>query len=274
MSGFGSPVYVGESETQKSNASSAVPGEPIVSDAEQNIIDENDPRLVSEDVEMNLDGDAYAQPAPPPDRKWRAKLKLEGFTDEKGNTRDYKATQTKSDTPTPYFETKISVTLLDPTGKYDGLKLFTEYGGTVGTLQQRDGSSKVSTIIARLKQPNGEPWVKKGSARMKQKEWIDLFVKAVAGEPEIGVETEWQSNCQACSDEAKAKRLKGDKTARYPATLHGMHRFPVEKNQDKRRAGQTNDPEVACQVNPGHGFSRARAVVVGFLALNELPTSK
>lgn len=266
-SGFGGPIYVDEST--KTAAAGTMAGEPVVPETVQDVIDENDPRLASENIEMNLDGDAYAQPAPPPDKKWRAKLKLEGFTDDKGNTREYRPTQTKGDTPLPYFETKILLTISDPNGKFDGIKLYTEYGGTVGTLIQRDGSSKVSTILTKLRQPNGDPWIKKG-ARMTQKEWMDLFVRATAGEPEVGIETEWQVSCQACGEEAKLRRQKGDKTARYPSTIAGMHRFPQEKNPDKRKAGQLFDPEVPCQVNPAHGFSRAQARVVGFLLLSEL----
>lgn len=242
----------------------------VPSNEPQNIVDENDPRLVSETVEMNLEGDAYAQPAPPPDKTWRAKLKLEGIKKE-GSTevKDYHATQTKGQTPVPYFETRISAQILDPAGRFDGVTVYPEYGGGVGTLLNRENTSKASTILARLKRPNGEAWAKPGQ-RMTQLEWIQLLVQALKTDPEIGIETQWQVSCQACGEEATAKRKAGHTDVKYPSTLKGMHRFPAEKDPGKLKLGLRYDPEVACQANPAHGFSRARALLVGFLHLNEL----
>lgn len=244
-------------------------GNLLPSNEPQDIIDENDPRLISEAVEMNLDADAYATPAPPPDGKYRSKIKLEGVDDGKGGKKDYTIRTTFREPKLPYYETRISCQILDPMGKFDGITLYPEFGGSVGTLINRDGGSKISTILARLKQGNGEPWVKKG-ARMGQKDWLDLFLKALAGEPEIGIETQWQVSCQACGELAKDAKKAGRDDVKYPTTLKGMHRFPQERDPSKRKLGQLFDPEVVCAAIPGHGFSRAQARVVGFLMLEEL----
>src|SRR5579864_677325 len=84
---------------------------PVPSSEPQDIVDPNDPRLISETLDANLEADAYAQPAPPPDGKYRAKLRLEGVkqdgTDEK---KDYGTGMNKK-TKIPYFRTGISCSI-------------------------------------------------------------------------------------------------------------------------------------------------------------------
>src|SRR2546430_14406481 len=91
---FGTPVPVGQghvAEDPSKPNGSAAPGQPVPSDAPQELIDENDPRLISETLDANLEADAYAQPIPPPDGKYRAKLKLEGVKAEGGEVKPYAA---------------------------------------------------------------------------------------------------------------------------------------------------------------------------------------
>jgi hypothetical protein len=241
---------------------------PVSSDV-QDVIDPNDPRLVSEAVDVNVEGDAYAQPSPPPDGKYRIKLKLEGIEKADKSHLDYEHTATKKAPVMPYFHTRISATIIDPTGKYDGIKVYPEFGGYVGTLQNKDRSTKVATILARLKRPDGQPWVN-STMKMDQKGWMDLFVKALAGEPEIGGELQWQASCEQCGKEAKAAREQG-KDAAYPANVNGMHRFPQEQSADKRKsAGHGYSSEVKCQKDASHGYSRAQARIVRFLHTHEL----
>ncbi len=231
---------------------------------EQVIIDENDPRLVSEDLSVNVEGDAYAQPAPPPDARYRAKLRLSQVEDSKGVKHDYQPKLTKKPPIIPYLYTAIEATLLDATGKYDGLKVYDYW---VGTFMGRDGSTKVSTILSRLKRPDGQPWAQAG-ARMPHKAWMDLFVKALAAEPEIGVETQWGWQCQTCGEEADAAHK-----AR-PRELLGMSKFPQEQDKAKRAAGQAFSPEMKCTVNAAHGYSRAQVRIARFVALSDLAPAK
>jgi hypothetical protein len=224
-------------------------------DQVQDVLDPNDPRLVSEPLDVNVDADAYAFPAPPPDAKYRAKLKLvpqeDPQTKEKKN---YKTTlwgKNKKAVAVAVVEADI----IDPSGKYDGIKVF-DYN--VSTFLTRENATKVATILARLKRPDGSPWVGK-TERLSVKEWGERLVKALAGEPEIGIETVWEYQCQGCAKEAK------DKGTDYPRRITGMHKFPPSRT----KAGEY-DPEMRCQVNPAHGFSRARVQIGRFLHLSEL----
>ena len=232
-------------------------------DVPQEIIDENDPRLISESLDTNLEADAYAQPAPPIDGKYRAKLKLEGVKQE-GTTdvKPYTVGQTSKPPIIPYYKTNISCSIIDPSGKYDGITVYPQFGGGANTNRRRDGSTQVSTILARIKRPDGQPWAQSG-VKMTPREWIELFVKALAGEPEIGIETQWEASCQKCGEELKAQ-------GKYSTRTTGMHHFPAEKDPAKLKAGQRNTPEILCAVNAAHGYSRARAIVVRFLHLHEL----
>src|SRR5256885_1602885 len=167
------------------------PGQvPAPSDAPQELIDENDPRLISESLDANLEADAYAQPSPPPDGKYRAKLKLEGVRVEGSNDpKPYAPAMNKQ--KVPYFRTGISCSIIDPSGKYDGIVCYPAFGGGANTDRRRDGSTQVTTILTRLKKADGTPWAPVG-LKMSQLEWIQLLVKALGTEPEIGIETAWE----------------------------------------------------------------------------------
>lgn len=99
---------------------------------------------------------------------------------------------------------------------------------------------------------------------MNAKLWAGTFVKALAGEPEVGIETAWEWSCPDCGKESKAKG-----TA-YARPLTGMHHFPAEPDASKRKAGQLFSSEVKCSVNAAHGYSRARITIAKFHSLEEL----
>jgi hypothetical protein len=261
MGGFGEP-QVGDPNAVAGAAAGAgaVPGsEP------QEMIDPNDPRLTSETLDVNTEADAYAQPAPPPDGKYRVKLKLvqqeDLATKEK---KDYivKLTSGKGGTArTPYYAASIEARIIDPTGKYDNIPVYDPW---VGTFLNRDGSTKVSTILRKLVKADGSPWAAPG-LKLNQKDWMDLFVKALQGEPEVGIETQWEWNCQPCGEEAK------EKGTAYPKSIQGMQKFPVDADKTKvSKVGTVYQPELKCQVNPAHMFSRARPRIARFLSLSEL----
>lgn len=238
----------------------------VPSSEPQEIVDENDPRLVSEPLDVNLDADAFAVPAPPPDGKYRAKLKLEGVKQE-GTTekKAFAASQTKKAPIVPFFTTNISCSIIDGTGRYDNITVYPQFGGGVNTNPRKDKSTQISTILARLTRPDGQPWVRPGM-KLNPLEWITTFVKALATEPEVGIETAWEVSCQKCGEEEKAKGYPHG----YPGRTLGMHNFPQEQDPAKRKLGLHHSPELRCTMNPSHGSSRARAVVVRFLHLKEL----
>ena len=246
-----------------------------VPDAPQEIIDLNDPRLTSEAL-VNTEGDAYATPAPPPAGKYRVKLKLEGLKHDgsdaakqmwpgkaQGDTVPYlpKTHRDRSgQVDQVYLYTTISATITDPKfPQYEGVPVFDSW---VGTFQGRDGSTKVATILSRLQKPDNSPWVAKGE-KLNQLAWMDRFAKALSGEPEAGVEVDWEWSCQGCGQEAKAQHKE------YPNSIVGMNKFPIDQ-KSSRPGVPVYVPEMQCQVNRGHQYSKARTRIVGFLGLGEL----
>lgn len=249
---FGAPLD--EMEQDKNGAA----GASGPSDEAQELLDPNDPALVSEDLAGNPDADAYAAPAPPPDQKWRVKLKLMP-KEVNGQRHDY-IPQIWGEAKQKVFVTGIEATILDPTGKHDGLKA---YDFNVSTFVGRDAATKVMTILARLRKPDGGPWVPKGT-RMAPKGWMDVLVRALAGEPECGIESQWEWSCSECGKIAKKNH------EAYPRSLRGMYNFPEERDPEKRKNGQKFSAEVRCQKDPSHGVSRARINIGRFMSLEEL----
>lgn len=243
---------------------------PAPSSAPQELIDPNDPRLISEPLDVAVDKDAYAQPVPLPDRIWRAKLKLEGVKSDNGERKDYAVSSTRKAPILPYFQTGISASIIGTAGfeRFEGIVVYPAFGGYVSTLMRKDKSTTVATVLSKLTRPDGKPWVTTGM-RLGHKDWIDMLVQALAGEPEAGVETQWEWSCATCGTEMKALRDAG-KSENYPTTIRGMNRFPAQQDKIKRAAGDMYDPEMQCRVNAGHGYSRAYPKIVRFLSLAEL----
>ena len=257
---FGAPVPGGGSpaqDTTKTNG--ALNEEPV------QLLDENDPRLTSEEISVDVTKDAYAVRPLPPDRKWRAKLQLVQMENANKEKKDYLPASVGKDN-SPCFQATVQATILGPDERFEGFKVSPRFGGTVNTLPRRDGSSQVGTILSKLRKPDGTPWAP-ANARMSHSAWITLLVRALAGEPECGVETNWEASCPECGKEAKAK---GEG---YPPSIVGMQKFPAEQDKVKRSNGEMFSPEIKCQRNAGHGYFRAYPKIVRFLSLDELKTS-
>lgn len=203
-------------------------------------IDPNDPRLTSEVVTQDLTQDAYAITPPLPDGRWRAKLKQVDIKDDRGNMqRSAGFSRAKMSGGKPFLATNVESSVIDLTGKFDGVKL-TEYW--VKTLvDERKGISQIGTLLCKLGTPP--------PASTTQAELMALFLKKLAGEPEIVIETAWNADCQSCQETAKKR---GDKTPR--PFLVGMHRFP--------QTAKGPDPVVQCPTCKSQ--VRAQARIVGF----------
>lgn len=257
MSTFGTPTPGGGTEEKR--ASGQVNGETPVQ-----LIDENDPRLTSEELNVDVGKDAYAVRPLPPDKKWRAKLKLEQLENANHEKKDYLPAMT--DEKIPYFKVAVSASICDPDGKFEGFKIFPRFGGTVGTLPRKDGSSQVATILSKLRKPDGTPWATM-QTRLSHQGWVNLLVRALAGEPEIGIESQWEWSCTECGKLAKAKNEP------YPVSILGMQKFPAEQDKVKRAEGQLFNAEMKCQKDGSHGFSRAFPKIARFLSLEELKSA-
>ena len=234
----------------------AEPANPV--DAASTFIDPNDPRFLSEDLEGS-EKDAYARPAPPPEgRPYRAKLKLQPVEDATTKVKhDFVGKLDKNNNS--FLVAKFVANIVDISGTYDGIPIFDQFGAD--TRLNKDGSTKVMTILTALRTPSGEKYFVKGEKK-KPKEWMDLFVKALSGEPEVGINIKWTASCAQCGKDAKAARDAG-KDARYPYETEGMNKFPVVKG--------VIQPELKCQANPSHGFSRVRIRIASFIPLGDLP---
>jgi hypothetical protein len=247
--GFGAPQF---SAPQADNAETHANGQ-AAGDQVQELIDINDPRLTSEVLDVNPEGDAYAFPPPPPDGKYRAKLRLAPPKGQDGQpVKDgYVAAKWGKQQPQVVVVTGVEASIIDPNGKYDGVKL---YDFNVSTFMQRD-SNKVQTILKFLRKPDGTPWVQ-GGVKMVSSAWMKLLIQALAGEPEIGVETQWEWNCQGCGEAAKKSG------AAYPKAIQGMRNFPQDHGKPVA--------EMRCAKDQSHGTSRGRATISRFLALSDI----
>ena len=160
---FGAPMDEPNPDEQRKPNGQASP-----SDAPQDTLDPNDPRLVSEDLAANPDADAYAQPAPPPDRLYRVKLKLVPKDDGRGGKADFLPKLWGKPPGQAVLVAGIEASIIDPSGKYDGLKA---YDFNVSTFIGRDSATKVTTIVSKLRKPDGKPWTSAGQ-RMSPRVWM------------------------------------------------------------------------------------------------------
>ena len=204
-------------------------------------LDLNDPRFAAEDIGVNPEGDAYATPPPPPDAEYRAKLKQLDVKNNKGEMVRYAPWQSQDGSKVAFF-TKIEATIQDPTGKYDNIKVFDSW---FSTMLNRDGSTKVSTLLTKL----GKTIPPKASHKV----LMDLLVQALASEPDVLIETQWEASCQACGEEAKKTGSK------RPRSVQGMKKFPL-------LPGKSNEynPEIICPADAKHGLMQAQVRIAGF----------
>lgn len=190
------------------NQTAADPGKAA---AEAVAIDLDDPELLAFEFETNSGVDAYELPPPVDDGKYRVKLKQIDVKDAKGNVVRW-AVKKKEGTNDgkPYAYTAIEAQILQPGGKFDGLKVRDSFISTMKN--KRNGGVPVVTILDAL----GVKVPQKANA----KELMELLLKTLAGEPELVIETAWEG--QVSQEEAELYKAKG----LYPPTVRGQHRFP------------------------------------------------
>lgn len=229
---------------QYDNSAGTVPADNSALD-QAAAIDINDPQLTSEDLTINPEGDAYAAPPPLPDGVWRAKLKALDVKDAKGNQAHFTVKVDRNGKP--YLFTALEARVIDLSGKFDGIGVYDRW---VATMLMRDGSTGASTVLFKLGKP--------APARASHRVIMDALLKALAGEPEVGIETSWEWSCQHCTEAAKKK---GEKP---PRAVMGMQKFDRDP-----KTGLYN-PERRCDVDKAHGTSQARPRVVRYLSLEEL----
>jgi hypothetical protein len=240
---FGAPIYTSEPEpepTQQQNGGQA------------QVIDVNDPQLTSESLTAeDASQNAFSQPPPPPDGKWRAKLKIVDIKDEDGQMKQVRgARYDNMNDGKAFLVVNVEASLIDVTGKNDGIKA-TQYW-VKSAMDRRKNVSEMTTIT---KAAGGAIAPPTAGERAR----YDALAKALAGEPEVIVETFWEASCQACQEKAKAKKGKAPRPF-----LLGMHRFP-------QSAGKP-DPMVQCPTC--HSSCRAQLRIGGFYNVKEMKATR
>lgn len=235
--------------------------------------DINDPQLTSESLTA-VEGDAYAQPAPPEDRIYRVKLSLRGVKAEDMKGADiiqylpagsdiapWVADKDKNNVP--FAKTIMDVRIIDPKfPELDGVYLQVPFKWTDTKTGGRQHTSRVMTLLTIAgKRPNGQPWVVLGQ-NYGHKLLIETFVQFLTGEPELLARSEWSASCDVCGQLAQAARNAGQ-TAAYPKSVEGMNRFPPMPGKPG-----VYSPDLPCLVNRAHGTTKARAMAVQFYALD------
>src|SRR6202453_1564423 len=114
MVSFGQPIYAPEED----------PTTAAVGEQPQEVLDPNDPVFTSENVDVNPEVDAYAYPPPPPDARYRAKLKLVQHKNADGSSVDWYPAKWGSNPPQPVLVAAVEASIVDPSGKFDGVKVF------------------------------------------------------------------------------------------------------------------------------------------------------
>lgn len=238
MGGFGEVVYQGEPA-----------GGPTEAAVEPEI-DLNDPRLTSENIEVDVEADAYAVPPPPADGKWRVKLKHVPVKNKRsGQDVDYMPVQyARMNDGKPYLVMNVEASLIDLTGKNDGMKI-TQYH--VKSCADRSGTSEMATIL--LKSGGTVPADKSPLG------WTKALIQHLAGEPECLLETFWEASCQSCQEAADKKGEKKPKPF-----LKGAHRFPTRNGKP--------DPDVKCPVCGS--ICRAQVRIAQFFSLKDAKPSQ
>lgn len=228
------------------------PDKPVGENGGQSApIDMNDPALMSEQLDIDTAADAYAIPPPPPDGKWRAKLKIVDIKDADGQAKQFRAARFDSmNDGKPFFVVNVEASLIDVGGKFDGIKAIQYW--VKSQVDRRKNIDEMSTIT---KAAGGQV-----VARGTHADRLAALQKALAGEPEVIVETHWDAQCQSCQEAADKKGERKPKAFKI-----GMHNFPQPS------AGKY-DPMVSCPTC--HSSCRAQLRIGGFYNVKEMKATR
>lgn len=184
---FGDVTY-----SQPEETSTTAPAGPN-GQAQEVVIDPNDPLLTSEPLEMNLDANAYDVPPPAPDGFWRARLKQVDINDKAGKPQKH-ITGAFQNPYRPFFCVNIETHLIDQTGKNDDVTI-TDYWVKT-TVDKRQKISQLASIGVAIGLRD------QLATANSQKDVLDIVERGLAGEPNCVVQTQWQWACRGCDDRA------------------------------------------------------------------------
>lgn len=225
---FSAPVYLDEPAADSQEALGNA--EPAV--------DLNDPALLEAEVSFDEGKDPYEIPPPVSDGFYRVKAK-QIIKGEKSYT-------LKSGKKGPYAYAALELVIQQPGGMYDGNKVSDYF---VSTMQARNGGVPIIHILNRclgVKIPAG----------VKIAALMELFQKALAGEPDMVVELAWEANLS----EDDQKRFEAA-NVKQPF-VRGMHNFPDKLDEKGKVVGK--NPDITKDTSLGKVSLRARPRVMGY----------
>jgi hypothetical protein len=229
---FTAPIYHDHAEEETAHDEPAAHEEADGSE----VVDLNDPSLLLQELEgYDLAADPYAQPAPPPDGFYRAKLKQIDVKNDKGEAVRVAQHQEMnypgggapgvpvflpSGKPKTYVQTAVEATIIDPGGKYDNIKVYDRF---FDSRINRDGGVKMLHLLKVLnRMPTPADLAARKATKLNQVIVSEFVLKALAGEPEVDIQTQWEG--QASQDDVAVIKGKGGKAPR----VRGMNRFPQD----------------------------------------------
>jgi hypothetical protein len=213
---FAQPIYsdTGSAEAGAvgtDNAASNGQADP----ADIPMFDPNDPALLLQEMDTAQGEDPYKQLPPLPDGRWLVKVKQMDVKGLDGQPARYAVKRDKQ-TGAAYAYTGLTVTVIDPSGKHDGVEL-KDYFVSTRTDARKGGANALSWILGCLKvQIPG---------RMTIGALIDTFCTAVAGEPQLEIESAWEGGLDQATQD-----LFENSGEKQPRVL-GQHRFPQVSRQ-------------------------------------------
>jgi len=246
---FSAPIYMEEATTSNGAAagSSASSSSSPSLDSVGTVLNLDDPNLLMADMDANVETDPYAAPPPLPDGRWLVKVKQVDVKDGQGQPARYNVKQGKDGLV--YAYTALEATVIDPSGKFDGLKLNDYF---LSTRPQRNGGIPMVRVLTCLGQQI--------PAKVNAKVLLDMLFKALGAEPQLEVDTAWRGELdQADQDRFEVAGVKEPK-------VFGQHRFP-------QTAKGESLPDIDVDTQLGKVHLRARPRINGYFPVGSAKAS-
>lgn len=239
---FAQPIYMDEPGNGQAAAGAVSNGQGGAGGDLSNVpvLNLDDPNLLMAEMDSNQDQNPYAVPPPLPDGRWLVKIKQRDVKDQQGQPARYKVDQTRQGVV--YAFTALDATIIDPSGKYDGIVLQDYFVSTLPN-QRKGNAIPLSWILSCLKVQL--------PAKINAKVLLDEFFKATASEPQLEIDTVWEGGLD--QDQQERFEQAGE---RQPRVL-GQHRFP-------QNAKGESLPDMDVDTKLGKVHLRARPRINGY----------
>jgi len=178
------------------------------------VVDLNDPNLLLAEFDTNSDIDPYAAPPPVADGTYLVKIKQIDVKGPNGELVRHTVRTGTGENAKAYAFTALEARIIDPGAPFDNFVVFDRF---VSTLPARNGGVPIVRILTCLgvQLP----------ARINAKILLDAFFNAVASEPELRIETEWEGSVS--KEDADKLYAAGVDKKKFPR-VYGMRKFPQD----------------------------------------------